>query len=125
MPLSCHSAFVTIADPEIAPLVEFYRQILGFPPQIYQKQVYAEFQLGGFRLGIFKPKQTHEPEFANRARTGLSLCLEVENLDRAIAHLNQLGYPPPGEMITPSHGREIYGCDPQGNRLILHEASHP
>jgi hypothetical protein len=32
-----------------------------------------------------------------------------------------LGYPPPGEIITASHGREIYTYDPAGNRLILHQ----
>ncbi|EKQ68223.1 Glyoxalase/Bleomycin resistance protein/Dioxygenase superfamily [Leptolyngbyaceae cyanobacterium JSC-12] len=52
---------------------------------------------------------------------GMSLCLEVENLEGAIAHLTQLGYPPPGEILTASHGREIYAYDPDGNWLILHQ----
>jgi predicted enzyme related to lactoylglutathione lyase len=77
--------------------------------------------LPGLRLGIFKPKQTNESEFENSAKSGMSLCLEVRDLQQAIAHLTTLGYPPPGEIVTASHGREIYTYDPNGNRLILHQ----
>ena len=57
-------------------------------------------------------------------QSGLSLCLDVDDLDAAIAHLINLGYPPPGEIIVASHGREIYAYDPNGNRLILHQPPH-
>ncbi len=53
----------------------------------------------------------------------MSLCLDVENLEVAIAHLTQLGYPPSGDIITASHGREMYAYDPDGNWLILHQDS--
>jgi hypothetical protein len=46
----------------------------------------------------------------------------VENLEQAIAHLTSLGFPPASEILLASHGREIYACDPDGNRLILHES---
>ena len=52
----------------------------------------------------------------------MSLCLEVEQLETAIEHLRCLGFPPLGEIVVASHGREIYAYDPAGNRLILHEA---
>ena len=51
-----------------------------------------------------------------------AVCLEVADLERAIACLSELGYSPPGEIITASHGREIYAYDPTGNRLILHQS---
>jgi hypothetical protein len=53
----------------------------------------------------------------------MSLCLEVEDIYGAIAHLTAIGYPPPGSLMTTSHGREIYGYDPDGNRLILHQGA--
>nr|WP_289501139.1 hypothetical protein [Gloeocapsopsis sp. IPPAS B-1203] len=53
----------------------------------------------------------------------MSLCLEVSDLENAVAHLTSLGYPPLGETLTASHGKEIYAYDPQGNRLILHQSS--
>ena len=46
----------------------------------------------------------------------------MNNLETAISHLTSLGYPPPGEISTASHGQEIYAYDPDGNRLILHQS---
>jgi predicted enzyme related to lactoylglutathione lyase len=115
-------AFVTIAATEYQKLIEFYRQLLRQDPQPYLPDTYAEFKLAGLRLGIFRPKTNNQQEFAN-AGSAMSICLKVENLETAIAHLTAMGYPPTGEIIVASHGREIYGYDPAGNRLILHQSS--
>lgn len=114
--------FVTLGSANSETLVQFYRQLLGQEPNPYIPQVYAEFQLTGLRLGIFEPKASHQQEFAESNRSGMSLCLEVDDLEAAIAHLTQIGYPPPGEITVASHGREIYAFDPAGNRLILHQS---
>ncbi|NES94508.1 MAG: VOC family protein [Desertifilum sp. SIO1I2] len=103
-------------------LVSFYGQLLNQSPQPCIANVYAEFQLPGLRLGIFEPKASDKGEFAGFTSGSMSLCLEVEHLESAIAHLTNLGYPPMGEIIQASHGREVYASDPEGNRLILHEA---
>lgn len=116
-------AFVTLAAIDIDTLVEFYSQLLTQEPSPFIPKIYAEFQLSGLRLGIFKPKENHEQEFANSTQSGMSLCLEVEDLEEAIAQLTNLGYPPPGEVTTASHGKEIYAYDPARNRLILHQSS--
>ncbi|GAB4227479.1 MAG: hypothetical protein Kow00121_56190 [Elainellaceae cyanobacterium] len=116
------AAFVTLADPSNV-LVPFYKKLFGQAPALELPDVYAEFKLAGLRLGIFKPKASHCPEFEGRSSGGMSLCLEVADLEAAIAYLTQLGYPPPGAISHASHGREIYAYDPLGNRLILHEAS--
>ena len=116
-------ALVTLAAIDLDTLVEFYSQLLTQEPKPFIPKVYAEFQLSGLRLGIFKPKENNDQEFANSPHSGMSLCLEVEDLEEAIAHLTSLGYPPPGEVTTASHGREIYAYDPARNRLILHESS--
>jgi catechol 2,3-dioxygenase-like lactoylglutathione lyase family enzyme len=123
MVVHCFEAFVTLAATDLQILVDFYCQFLGIEPQLYIREVYAEFQLPGLKLGIFQPKSTQVEEFADSAKTGMSLCLEVANLEAAIAELSRLGYPPPGEILTASHGREIYAYDPLGNRLILHQSS--
>ncbi|OUL34163.1 glyoxalase [Nostoc sp. T09] len=113
---------VALATANFESLVSFYTQVLGQNPTTLIPNVYAEFLFSGLRLGIFKPKSTHEAEFETTAKSKISLCLEVSNLEAAIAHLTELGYPPPGNITVASHGREIYAYDPDGNRLILHQA---
>lgn len=96
---------------------------------------YAEFELPGLRLGIFRPKekegegeviQNSKLKIQNSLRErGMGLCLEVEDLEAAIAHLTDLGYPPKGKILIASHGREIYAYDPEGNWLILYKKGAP
>jgi predicted enzyme related to lactoylglutathione lyase len=115
-------ALMTIAAINFDDVVKFYTQLLSQNPVNLIPHVYAEFKLYNLRLGIFKPQKNHELEFATSPKNQLSLCLEVTNLEEAIAHLTRLGYPPPGEISTAAHGREIYAYDPNGNRLILHQS---
>ena len=121
MKLNYSDIFVTIATVKVEPTVNFYSQLFARQPTVYRSEVYAEFQLEQLRLAIFKPKSEHQAEFANYG-SAMSFCIEVEDLERAIACMSDLGCPPEGEIITASHGREIYGCDPAGNRLILHQS---
>lgn len=125
MILPCRTAFVTLAASDLETLVQFYRHLLDQEPQPYVPQVYAEFELPNLRLGLFQPKPTHEPEFTAPSSGSMSLCLEVENLESAIAHLTAIGHPPSGAIATTSHGREIYAYDPIGNRIILHQPPNP
>lgn len=122
MPLHCTATFIALAEPEAGGLVEFYQQLFAQAPSILRPGAYAEFQLPGLRLGIFTPSAAHRAEFLPRSGGAMSLCLEVENLEDAIAHLSTLGYPPPGDMLFASHGREVYAYDPAGNRLIIHQS---
>ncbi|GAB4240583.1 MAG: hypothetical protein Kow0049_28600 [Stanieria sp.] len=123
MSFLCQDALVTIAAIEYQKVIDFYRELLSQEPKPYISNVYGEFQLPGLRLGIFAPKISHQSEFNHSDHSSISICLEVENLENAIAHLTQIGYPPPGEIITASHGREIYAYDPAGNRLIFHQSN--
>ncbi len=121
---NCQAAFVTLADPNIERLVAFYTQLFAIQPQTFIPNVYAEFKLTGLRLAMFQPKPDNAAEFSHQTHTGMSLCLEVESLETAIAILQKLGYPPPGDIMTASHGREFYGYDPAGNRIIFHQSSN-
>ena len=136
MPLNYTAALVAIATPNFDRLVVFYTNLFTQDPTAFIPNVYAEFQLLGLTLGIYHPKAHVELRMSNSqlktqnsklnsSHSALcpptSLCLEVANLEAAIAYLTELGYPPPGEILTASHGREIYAYDPDGNRLILHQ----
>jgi predicted enzyme related to lactoylglutathione lyase len=122
MSLRCKAVFVALADCDRGTLKAFYQALFEQEPSVEIPQVYAEFWLPGLRLGLFTPKETHRDEFVSSSSGGMSLCLEVEDLEEAITHLINLGYPPPGQIQYASHGREIYASDPFGNRLILHES---
>jgi predicted enzyme related to lactoylglutathione lyase len=121
MVLNCTDSLVTLAAKKIELLVNFYQQLLEQTPTTQIPGIYTEFQLPGLRLGIFKPKASNQEEFANSAQSGMSLCLEVRDIEIAIAHLTAIGYPPPGQITTAAHGKEIYAYDPEGNRIILHQ----
>ncbi|MBD1872871.1 glyoxalase [Nodosilinea sp. FACHB-131] len=119
--IGCTSAFVAIASANFEQLVGFYGELLHQAAQPYQRDRYAEFQLPGLRLAIFKPKTDQVAQFAAHSSGAMSLCLEVTDLAGAIARLTHLGCAPPGPVLTASHGREVYAYDPDGNRLILHQ----
>ncbi|BFM39234.1 VOC family protein [Synechocystis sp. LKSZ1] len=114
-------AFLTIGTEQFETVVAFYQAWLQQGPDRYQAERYAEFHLPGLTLGIFRPQSSHQREFQSSTGSGFSLCLEVTNLETAIAELTALGYPPRNPIQETSHGREVYGYDPAGNRIILHQ----
>lgn len=111
--------WVTIATENLERLKSFYSGLLQTQAQGEIPGVYIEFVVGGLRLGIFQPRDRQE--FQSSTPGAMSLCVEVDDIQEAIAHLHHLGYPPPGVIQTASHGQEIYAYDPDGNRLILHQ----
>ncbi|RZM74705.1 VOC family protein [Leptolyngbya iicbica] len=119
----CHAAFVALATNRLNELTKFYEALLQTPPSSLMADRYAEFAIAGLKLALFQPQATHQSEFAQPDHAAMSLCLEVANLEAAIAHLTHLGYAPPEAITTASHGREVYAYDPDGNRLILHQSS--
>lgn len=123
MSLGLRHGFVTLASQQVETLVQFYTRLLGQSPHSAIPGTYAEYQVAGLRLAIFQPGPSQTSEFKPLPPGAVSLCLEVEDIYGAIAHLTALGYPPPGSLMTTSHGREVYGYDPDGNRLILHQGS--
>jgi predicted enzyme related to lactoylglutathione lyase len=115
------AGLVTIAATDFDRVWKFYAHLLGQEPQPFTANVYAEFKLPGICLGIFRPKASHS--FVPGSGT-MSLCLEVDDLEQAIAHA-QIGHAASAaKIVTASHGREADVYDPEGNRIILHQ-SHP
>ena len=95
MTMDCKEVFVALAANDFAAVVEFYHHVFEAEPTAHMPDRYAEFRLSGIKLGIFKPQPSHVDEFAQSSGAGLSLCVEVSDLDSAIAHLEHLGYQPP------------------------------
>jgi predicted enzyme related to lactoylglutathione lyase len=114
--------YLAIASNNLDGLVEFYGALLGQPADAWVPSRYGEFHLPGLKLAFFCPRQDHRERFQNISEGAMSICLEVADLEAAIAHLQTLGQSSTSPIITASHGREIYAQDPDGNRLILHQA---
>jgi hypothetical protein len=119
----CSEAFVALATENVTELTKFYEALLNSPPRVFRAEAYAEFDLAGLKLGLFQPKREGTTEFSSPRPAAMSLCLEVENMTTAIAHLVKLGYPPQSPVLAASHGLETYVYDPDGNRLILHQTT--
>jgi len=120
MKWQCTEAFVAVGAIALDNLVTFYSQLLNQKPQPYQLGIYAEFRLPGLRLAIFLPKLDHQGEFQSTNTGSISICLQVQDLGEVIRELEAMVYPV-GNIITASHGRELYLYDPEGNRLIFYE----
>ncbi|MEM9273338.1 MAG: VOC family protein [Cyanobacteria bacterium P01_F01_bin.143] len=114
-------AYIAITALDITEMVNFYSKLLELEPEKYLPHVYAEFYLPQLRLAIFKPKIENVSEFNNAEGSGMSICLEVVDIEKAIAFFSEIGYPISGDIITASHGKEIYAYDPAGNRLIIYQ----
>ncbi len=122
--------FVAIASLQVSRLATFYSDLFAYLDSSEARvspssksSTYAELQLTGLKLAIFQPSADQVSEFSAAASAGMSLCIEVSDLEGAIAQLTAMGYSPPGNRIYAVHGQEIYAYDPDGNRLILHQAA--
>ena len=121
MTFTYNRAYIAIASTNITKTIDFYSKLLQLEPEKYNPNVYAEFVYKQLRLAIFKPKIDNINEFNNSQGSGMSICLEVDDLEDAIAFLTEIGYPPSDNIVTSSHGKELYVYDPSGNRIILYQ----
>ena len=121
MSIDYTEVFVAIGSENFDKTVAFYVAVLGREPDERTRDIHVAFHLPGLRLAVFKPRAAHTAFFRNPPdrHSGLSLVLRVPNVERAAAELTRLGAPSPSPVIETSLGREVYGYDPDGNRLIL------
>jgi catechol 2,3-dioxygenase-like lactoylglutathione lyase family enzyme len=112
-------SLITIATIDWAATLTFYQDLLQRPPQVLQSDRYAEFRLPDCTIALYSPRATESP--VPQPDPSLSLCLHVQSLTGAIAHLVALNHTIPDGIQRSSHGQEIYLYDPNGNRIILYE----
>jgi catechol 2,3-dioxygenase-like lactoylglutathione lyase family enzyme len=118
------AALVSLATPDLPRLQHFYQALLGIPAQVQLptngEPVYAEFRLPGLRLGLYR---SCHPEFVAQAGAG-SLCLQVEDLAGSLSEAQGVleDYRIRVSPIRQDfHGQEVDFCDPDGNRIVLHQ----
>lgn len=124
MPVPYTEVFAAIGANDYPATVAFYGALFGREPDERIRDIYVAFRLPGLHLGIFAPRASNRPDFANPAdlRGGLSLVMRVPDVDQARAAVSALNAThPPGPIQPTNHGREFYAYDPEGNRIIVVE----
>ena len=109
---------LAIATQNLPLLQPFYQSLLGLEPSVTLEGSYIEFRLPHFRLGLYR---SNNPEYLPRLGA-TSLTLQVSDLDAVLANpiLSNIHISP---LRVEFHGREVDFCDPDGNRIVLHEPS--
>lgn len=98
-------------------MLVFYRDLLGEPQRLVPEK-WASFSCGGTRLVLWAASP--RPQTAGGA---LQLCLEVADLDAALASLSARAIC--SAIQVASHGREFFLNDPDGNELIVYQPNPP
>ncbi|MGK7908110.1 MAG: VOC family protein [Synechococcus sp.] len=109
---------LSIATPNLEDMRAFYCALLEVEPAVELEGGYLEFRLQGLRLGLYRSKN---PDY-RACRGASSICLQVTDLD-AVLELAVLDGVQISQERVESHGREVDFCDPDGNRVVVHEPS--
>ncbi len=112
------TALISMATPQLEPMQRFYQALLRIDPAVEMPGTYVEFRLPGLRLGLYR---SQNPEFTP-CLGATSLCLQVRSLEDLLA-LPILGTVSISPVREAFHGREVDLCDPDGNRIVIHEPS--
>lgn len=112
------TALVSLATPDLGRMDRFYRQLLGPWLAVEVPETYIEFRPPGLRLGLYR---SSNPDYT-ACLGAISICLQVESLEAILALpiLDSVSISPLREAF---HGREVDFCDPDGNRIVVHEPS--
>ncbi len=119
-------AFVGYPVADFAKARQFYGNILGLKETLsydHEGEIgWLEYDLAGQTLALAKASPQWEP-----SAHGGGACLEVEDLDRAVAHLRENGVKIALDIQDYPICRLALVADPDGNTLALHQRkpNHP
>jgi len=119
-------AFVGYPVTDFAQARRFYGEILGLQETLtfeHEGELgWLEYDLAGQTLALAKASEQWKPD-----PNGGGMCLEVEDLDAAIAHLKAHQVSIVMEIQDFSICRMALVADPDGNTLALHQRkpNHP
>lgn len=112
-------AFTMLPMSDVARARKFYEETLGLAIGSHGNhgaQWWIEYDLpqgGCIALSNFGPDQP--------TGQGITLALEVEDLDALMAHLKSNGVAFKGEVVRGPHCRMALCSDSEGNPLLLHQ----
>ena len=111
--------YTTLIVNDLEESVRFYREVLGF------REGYHVDTPDGGAITIMESDGASVELICNRNYpTGMySIGTDVDDLDAAIARLNEAGYQPISPVIPTTVGRMTFVKDPNGIRICLIEHS--
>jgi predicted enzyme related to lactoylglutathione lyase len=113
-------AFCCYAVMDIKRARKFYEGVLGLKPTTVIEGKWVEYEFGPYALaigcapGMFKP-----------GPDGCSAALEVEDFDKAVAHLKKHGVKFRIEACDTPVCRMAMVFDPDGNSICIHKRNKP
>lgn len=119
-------AFVGYPVTDFAKARKFYGEILGLKETVALEHEgelgWVEYDLAGQTLALAKASDQWKPD-----PDGGGACLEVEDLDRAVAHVKAAGVRVVLDIQDYPVCRLALIADPDGNTLALHQRkpAHP
>lgn len=121
---------VILAAREVPPLVDFYRDVLGFEVEaVFEGPAYAILSRNGIRLSIAEQGHPADdlPDYtmtvvADRARPAGMLVIETEDCDALLAEVRERGARVASEVYRPAWGgARAFVADPEGNLIELEQ----
>ncbi len=119
-------AFIGYPVTDFVKARRFYGEILGLKEEAsfeHEGELgWLEYDLAGQTLALAKASEQWQPN-----PNGGGVCLEVGDLDRAVAHLESHGVPIVMGVQDYAICRMALIADPDGNTIALHQrkADHP
>jgi len=106
--------FVLFSVSDLDKAVEFYRDILNLPCEVYSKDEWAEFNCGNVTLSL-------DPDSIKKGEKGMGrIALSVEDVGVAYKEMKEKGADLVGEPADYGCCQAIQVRDPDGNHVILH-----
>ncbi|MGB3670117.1 MAG: VOC family protein [Phormidesmis sp.] len=125
------SAHTRLFVTDIGACAEFYRDVLKFKPITVQiEKGYAEFEVAGLRLSLFRQQEmseilrTSDLPSGNNCQDKVGLILSVQNIDDIYHELRQadVKFAEPPTQNQEFSLKVAYFRDPAGNLIGLFEA---
>lgn len=124
MAIQFTDAFTAIVSENFDATIAFSTAVLGREPADAGRPGRI-LPAGGFLPAIFRPRVGGAADFRNRHKRGggLGLVLRGTDVERAAVEHMRLSGLEPSQVMESSNVREVYGYDPDGNRIILVEGA--
>ncbi len=110
--------FILLPTQDVKRAEKFYTEVLGMEVEAHWRDVGVEFKLGHDQTLALVDPAIMGDEFS-AATTGI-VALRVADVDAAVAALKAKGIEFQGELIDSGVCKMMNFCDPDGNRLMLH-----